>query len=233
MADTRSKAAAVLAEQERLRRRRALRSYALVGLVLLVVAAALWLVQDRFGQGDVDPVGEHALVLGEDDAPHTVVIYEDFLCPACGAFEGATADGLEELAADGKVQVEYRPFVLLDWVGDYSERSLEVFAAVLETADATVAKEFHDLLFAEQPAEDGDKPSDDELVALAVEAGADEDALRGALEDGSAAKWAENATEDADDAGVRSTPTVLLDGELWEDGRTAEERGENLLAELD
>lgn len=238
MADssTRSKAAAVLAEQERLRRRRALRSYALIGLVLFVVAAALWLVQDRFGAPDeVTPVGETALVIGPDDAPHTVVVYEDFLCPFCGQLEAATSDGLEELAADGKVQVEYRPFVLLSHLGDYSERSLTAFAAVVLTSDEAVAKEFHDLLFSEQPSETGSKPSDEDLVALAVQAGADEEAVRAALDDGTAEKWADQATKDAEAAGVDKigTPLVLLDGEFYEDGRTVEERGENLLAQLD
>ena len=40
------------------------------------------------------------------------------------------------------------------------------------------------------------------------------------------------ATQAAEDAGVQGTPTILLDGELFQDGRTAEELAENLIAEL-
>ena len=45
------------------------------------------------------------------------MIYEDFLCPFCGALEAATHDDLAALAADGQVRVTYRPFVLLSQVG--------------------------------------------------------------------------------------------------------------------
>ena len=34
-------------------------------------------------------------------------------------------------------------------------------------------------------------------------------------------------------AGVRSTPTILLDGEVFLDGRTMQELGENLIAAVE
>ncbi len=121
---------------------------------------------------------------------------------------------LARLAADGKVQVEYRPFDLLsDSFGDYPIRATNAFAVVLEESDPEVAKEFHDLLYEHQPAEGGPYPSDDELVDLAVEAGAEEGDVRDGIESLAMEDWVMQATEAAHDANVQGTPTVLLDGE--------------------
>jgi protein-disulfide isomerase len=40
------------------------------------------------------------------------------------------------------------------------------------------------------------------------------------------------ATQAASDAGVRSTPTVLLNGEVFQDGRTIDEMANNLIKKL-
>ena len=44
--------------------------------------------------------------------------------------------------------------------------------------------------------------------------------------------WVTKATKAADDAGVRSTPTVLLNGEVFQDGTTIDDLADNLIAEL-
>lgn len=170
-----------------------------------------------------------SVAVGPADAPHQIIIFEDFLCPFCGDLEAETADELAQLAADGHVRVEYRPFELLAQF-DYSGESLEVFAGVLLQGDQEVAKAVHDRFFDEQPSESGPFPSQDDLIGWAVEEGADETALRAALEDGSAEDVAERATQEAVNAGVRGTPTIALDGQLFQDGRTVEELAANLIA---
>ena len=73
----------------------------------------------------------------------------------------------------GKVQVEYRPFVLLDAARRLLRpRRDGVRPLVLQEESAPdVAKKFHDLLFANQPSEEGPFPSEDELVDLAGRGG--------------------------------------------------------------
>lgn len=233
------RAAAALEEQEaRERRRRGLTIGAVV-LALLVVVVVGVLVQsnrDTTGQVADAPAGatdDYALALGSQDAPHTVTIYEDFLCPFCGELEAETRDDLAQAAADGRAYVEYRPFDLLSRYGDYSARATNAFAAVLDVAGPEVAKDFHDLLFENQPSESGPFPSDDDLVDLAVEAGAEESAVRSAIEDQAFEQWVRNASDAASQAGVNGTPTILLDGQVFEDGRTVEELADNLVAELE
>ena len=50
-------------------------------------------------------------------------VYEDFLCPICGEFEKTGHEQLEQLADQGKVQVEYHPIIILDRFGTYSARA--------------------------------------------------------------------------------------------------------------
>lgn len=178
---------------------------------------------------------DYGVTIGEEDAPRKVVIYEDFLCPYCGELEKQTRDDLAQLAADGKVFVEYRPFDLLSQAfGDYPIRAASAFSVVLEKSGPEVAKEFHDLLFEHQPSEsDPDAVSNDDLVELAVEAGAKESDVADAIRNVSNKDWVSAATAEAQAAGVQGTPTIILDDEVFTDGRTIDEQAENLIAELD
>jgi protein-disulfide isomerase len=224
------RAAALLAERERAEKRR--RTLIVAGILLglvLVIAAGFAVTRLRDTTGDVsdavDTAGEYGVTIGQEDAPREVVIYEDFLCPACGAFEAETNDALTAMAEAGDVRVTYRPFTFLDRFGDYSERATAAFGVVLDREGAEVAKEFHDLLFENQPSEAGPFPDDDALVDLAVEAGADKDAVGDPIRDLAGEEFAAGATEAALDAGVQQTPTVLIDGEVY--------LGADLLGELE
>ena len=85
----------------------------------------------------------------------------------------------------------------------------------------TSRMKFHDLLFANQPSEEGPFPSNEDLVALAGQAGADVDKLTAAVDAGDGDDWPDDATKLAFSLGVRSTPTVVLDGKPFTDDRTA------------
>lgn len=225
------RAAAMRVEAERARRAALVQRVAIVGAVLLVVVVAAVLINATRGSDvDAPAAGEsdYGLVVGDLAAPHEIVIYEDFLCPVCGVFEEAAGGMLSEVAADGDAVVDYRAVSFLGRFGDYSADAVNALLVVQEASGDEVAKNFHDLLFADQPEESGPLPDDDWLVAKAVEAGADEAAVRPGIEDGARLADVEAATAQAEDAGVRGTPTVLLDGVVFEDGDTWEERTDNL-----
>ena len=235
--DRASRAAAALAEQQRQeRRRRNLMVGGVVGAILVIVVIGFLLARSLDTTNDVNAdapssSSEFGVTIGPDDAPNKVVIYEDFLCPYCGELEKRTRDDLAQLADDGKVQVEYRPFNLLGGDDDtsYSVRSAGAFSIVLEKEDATVAKKFHDLLYENQPEETGPFPKSSELADLAVEAGADENAVRSPIENDEGTAWVTKATKAANDAGVQGTPTVLLNGEVFNDGTTIDDLAQNLI----
>jgi protein-disulfide isomerase len=234
--DRASRAAAALEEQQRQeRRRRNLMVGGVVGVILLIVLAGFFVARSLDSTTDVDAPAagsEFGLTVGPDDAPNKVVIYEDFLCPYCGQLEAASRDDLQQLAADGKVQVEYRPINFLASLGDYSARSAGAFSIVLDKSGADVAKKFHDLLYENQPDEKGPFPSDDEIADLAVKAGAKDADVREAIANNDGQDWVDKATRSAADAGVSGTPTVLLNDEVFQDGRTVEDIAKNLIAKL-
>ncbi|HWJ12051.1 MAG TPA: thioredoxin domain-containing protein [Nocardioides sp.] len=177
---------------------------------------------------------DYGVTIGPDDAPHKVVIYEDFLCPFCGELESATRDDLARLAADGKVQVEYRPFDLLSQLGDYPIRAASAFSVVLEKSGPEVAKKFHDLLYENQPSEqDPGAVTNDDLVDLAVEAGAKESDVAEAIRGVSNRDWVSEATAEAQKAGVTGTPTIVLDREVFDDGRTVDDLADNLIEAIE
>ncbi|HET9423450.1 MAG TPA: thioredoxin domain-containing protein [Nocardioides sp.] len=233
-----AKAAAALAERKRKERRRNLLTIGAVVLAMVVIVAVGFLINqsrdEKADEGVAAASSTYEVSIGDEDAPNEVVIYEDFLCPICQGLEAATRDQLAQLADEGQVRVSYRPFNLFSQEGDprkeYSVAAAAVFAVVLDTSGPEVAKELHDLLYENQPSEAGPFPSEDDLVGLAVEAGADEADVREGLENGDGEDWVEKATAAANDLGINSTPTIYLNGEEFRDGRTMEELAANLVA---
>ncbi len=224
-ADIKAKAKAATEARRLAAKRKQQRNTAiLVVLALLVVGlVAWWMVSSSNAKkNSADPAGatsSFGLMVGNQDAATTVVIYEDFLCPGCGYVENQTSEALTKAAAAGTVSVEYRPFKLLGL--DYSELSAQTFWAVLDQAGPEVAKTFHDALFADQPEESGKHPGKDELVAMAVKAGADKSKIRAALDDGTFEGYVARSNDAASKAKVNSTPTVIING-VREDTSTSE-----------
>lgn len=211
-----SRAAELRREAAGQERRRLLLGVAAVVAVLAVVAGVVVFS----GRGEETPPPSavptraegQALVLGPEDADHTVVVYEDFLCPYCRELENGSRDFLRADAAAGTVQVEYRPFHLLQ--DDYSERALNAWGLVLGDGTPEQAAAFHDKLYDEQPYEAGSsKPDDAQLADWAQDAGVDDQALLDRIEQGEVdQEFVDAADAKAREAGVTGTPTVLLDG---------------------
>lgn len=215
-------------EQERARvaRQQATRRATKIGfgVVVLVVAIMAGFVfwqdsrrdqqaQDAAAATPANLGDDNSVVVGEDSAPVTVAIYEDFQCPTCAKFESANREQLADWVADGDVQIQYRPVAFLDSYStdNYSTRATNAAGAVVN-ADPDAFQDFHDLLFENQPDEGGAGLTDDELISYAVEAGVSEDDVRDAVENQTYADWAAQITEDASTAEVAHTPTVLVDG---------------------
>ena len=144
-------------------------------------------------------VVEH--VLGNPDAPVTVVEYGDFECPYCAA----AAPVLRQLVAesDGRVRLVFRHFPLAQ---NHPHALTAALAA--EAAGAQGAFwEMHDLLFARQ-----DRLSDAALRAYAEELGLDGDRVVGAAAQEFAVKVAADFETGLADE-VAGTPTVIIDGQ--------------------
>jgi protein-disulfide isomerase len=161
--------------------------------------------------------GTGAISVGASRAPVTVEIYFDYMCPACGAFEHANSAELSRLVADGTARIELRPIAFLDEQSsgsEYSSRSANAIAVVADAAPDRVW-DFHSALYAHQPAEGSHGLSDEEIAAIATEAGVPADVVD-QFADGKFRPWVASVTQQAFDSGVQGTPTVKIDGEVFE-----------------
>lgn len=215
------RAAAIRAEQARTERRtRALVVGSVVVAMLLVVAVLGYLLSrsDTTGQATEPPRGVvdgYSVPLGPGTAPVSVTVYEDFMCPYCGLFEQISSEPLREYVDRGDVQVRYHVVSFLDKAStdDYSTRAANALFVVLDTAGPEVAVDFHDALFDNQPQEGGAGLTDDRMVDLAVQAGADEDAIRGPIQDLEFEQFVINATGEWSERGFTGTPAVAVNGQ--------------------
>lgn len=189
--------------------------------LILAIGFGVQSARDTTGQVSTPPAGvvdDFAVPRG-GEAPVTVTVYEDFMCPFCGDFEAAALPVFEKYVDEGKVQVQYRVVSFLDRASDgsdFSTRSMNALGVVLDAAGEDVAIRFHDLIFEQQPEEGTAGPSDDELIDLAVEAGATESDVSGPIKAIRFEQWVENATDDASKQQVTQTPTVLVDDKTIE-----------------
>jgi len=211
--------------QER-RRRRAVVGGVVAAVVVVVAVVVVIVVQSARTSTSPDAAvpantvdGGTAFAVGPADAPVTVDVYEDFLCPACRQFEATAGDTLAGLAAEGTAQVRYHPIAILDRVStdDYSTRALNAAAVVADAAGTEAFLAFHDALFAEQPAEGGPGLTDERLGELAGEAGASGADVKEAITGLAYEDWTREVTDAASRAGVTGTPTVLVDGAALQD----------------
>lgn len=211
------------------KRQRNVITLAIVAVVVALVAAGAWGVTTISSDNEratelVAPEGatdDYGVLYTPADAgaedvegePVELELYEDFLCPGCGAFEAASGPFLDEAVAAGEVSIMYRPFAFLTAQSSnrYSQRAANAAACVLDDAGVSAFKEMHDILFANQPTEGGAGPENDELAEFAEQAGAGD--ISECLRRETFTPWVEAALERGRDEGVSGTPTVRIDGE--------------------
>jgi protein-disulfide isomerase len=216
-----AKAAAMRAQTAKAEaRRRQLIVGSAVLAVLVLVLGVFVLVQNTRRESETADAASPAnlgpsnsIVVGQASAPVTVTAYEDFLCPACLAFEQADAAQLDTWVKAGTVKVEYRPVAFLDRnsTTDYSTRAMNAAGAVVNSAPSAFPA-FHKALFAEQPEEGGPGLTDQKLIDLAVAAGAPKAAITTAVKDLTYKGWTSRATTQASKDGLSGTPRVLVNG---------------------
>ncbi|MEU6667397.1 thioredoxin domain-containing protein [Streptomyces sp. NPDC046727] len=155
-----------------------------------------------------------AIPVGKDGAKSTLTVWEDFRCPACQAFEVAYRPTLHELADAGKLRIEYRLVRLID--GNLGGTgSLRAANAAACAQDAGKFRDYHDVLYANQPKEETDDAfaNDDKLIELAGKVkGLDTPAFRKCVKDGTHNSWVDKSNKAFQAGGFSGTPTVLLGG---------------------
>lgn len=150
-----------------------------------------------------------------DGAP-VVQIYADFMCPVCGSYDQVNREDIRTMLTEGEATVVYHPLNFLDRYSMgtmYSTRTANAFATVATDAPE-VALDFLEALFDQQPAENTEGLTDEEIAAIAVEAGVPQE-VADTFVDGTYNDWVAVASDQARNDKVTGTPTTFLDGSRW------------------
>jgi protein-disulfide isomerase len=214
-------------EQEKAAREKKVRTWVTVGIIGVVLVAAIVLVgvvvsrqgsSSTAGGGTSTAQGGaiegNALVVGKTDAPVTVDVYQDYMCPYCGQFERANRDDIEALVADGTMRLRIHPMNFLDPQSGGSKYSTRAANAVVTVGqlepDKLVA--FNAALYDHQPSEGSQGLTDDEIAQLATSVGVS-NATVAEFAAGSNDAFVDASNAAAGEAGVQSTPTVKINGQ--------------------
>ncbi len=141
-------------------------------------------------------------VLGDPDAPITIVEFADFMCPHCQTYQATVGEFIDEFVATGQAKFEYRLFpVVSPELSPFTAQLAECAAEQDEALFWPVHDALYDLALARQI------DLDDTGTVLAEAFDLDADALNTCTE---TAVQHETDTALADSVGVTGTPSILV-----------------------
>jgi protein-disulfide isomerase len=186
---------------------------------VLVGASLLSAREDGGGGGGTIAVGggadveallggipQRGAVLGEADAPVTLVEYADLQCPFCAQWSRQTFPELvTEYVRDGRLRIEFRG---LTFIGPESEQALR---SALAAGEQEKLWNVVDLIYANQGPENGGWVTEDFLRSVgAAIPGLDVDRMMEASDSTEVTSAVDDAAVSAQRDGVSGTPTFLL-----------------------
>lgn len=154
-------------------------------------------------QGTGDPMS-----LGAEDAPVVMVVYADYMCPFCAAWEQDTLPELTERYVDsGEVRIEARAF---PYLGDRS-RTLAVGAEAAAAQD--MFWEYQEQVFLRQDELRSAGGPEPVMAQIAEQIGLDPERFSEDLDDESLRESVDQDFADGQRLGLSGTPSFLINGE--------------------
>ena len=144
-------------------------------------------------------------VLGDENAPVTLIEYADFQCPVCKRAETTVLAQIQKDYIDtGKVKLEFRMYPFL------GQESFDAAQAADAARDQGKFWEYHDALFNAQNGENQGGFSYDKLVTIAKQVGLDVPAFETTLSANTHLAAIQAEADAAHKAGISSTPTFFV-----------------------
>jgi protein-disulfide isomerase len=158
---------------------------------------------------------ENAHVIGDADAPVTIVEYTDFQCPYCARHALETFPQIEEdLVETGKVRYVFKDLPL---ISIHPQAMLAAEASQCAGAqDGYLA--MHTKLFEEQETWSGQADAAELFAGYAAEIGLDGETFTSCLENHETVDAVQADMEEAISAGITGTPAFLINGRLVSGG---------------
>ena len=154
-------------------------------------------------------------------------IYIDYQCPYCGDFEAANSAQIKKWVSTGAATLEIHPLAILDQLSlgkKYSTRAANAAACVANFSPNQFF-DFSALLFANQPKENTEGLTDNQIIALTKKAKVGKaDSIDNCITDQRFKSWTNAATARAtmdplagtDVKKLASTPTVIINGKKYD-----------------
>lgn len=172
------------------------------------------------------------MTLGSADAPLTIVEYASVTCPGCAAFHASIFPRLKEEFIDkGELQFVYKEFPTAPVRKAQAGFIIARCAATEGGGEAYFS--IVDALYKTQRAWAYGDETASTLRNLAAQAGIDEQGFEDCFLREDIRDSIVSSIEEGRDAGVSRTPTLLIDGEPFDFGSTADEAVERVRAEIE
>ncbi len=190
-------------------------------VVIFAVALVLYIVmgaddKPTAGEAESIRVTSNSLIKkeGTDEPKAVVSLYEDFLCPHCGAFEQQFGPTISKLIDSGAIAADYYMVSILDRPQNQNYSSRAGGAAYCVSSESIDAfRRFHAALYAQQPGEtDTVFPDNARLIEIARQAGA-AGTVPECINKGT---FVDMVTGLAAATQVKSTPSVRINGEDYQ-----------------
>jgi protein-disulfide isomerase len=193
---------------------------------IILSGAGMAGVLSEAGSPGADPVATKPM---PGSSTVAIEVYQDYLCPACKAFDEANAEQIQTLVEAGAATVEIHPIGMLanQSAGTkYSIRSTAAAACVANYSPDTFWK-VNQAFYANQPQEGTPGLNDDEITALIdAQKPQNQSKIDKCIKDKTFVPWATKATDYAlngpmADAAKQSgaagvgTPTILVNGKVY------------------
>jgi len=185
--------------------------------IMLVAAITINVIQQN--QNKVDPVAIAPNEISQDksigsvDAPVVVVEYGDYQCPACGDFASNVKPKImEEFVNTGQVRFVFRSF---QFVGEESQWAAEASECANEQGKFW---EYYDKLYSSQAGENAGAFKKENLEGFAAELGLQTEQFNQCLASGKYTEKVKSETLEAQNLGLRGTPSLFVNGIFVEDG---------------
>ena len=158
----------------------------------------------------LQPVSSSDFVLGDQNAPVTIIEYSDFQCPFCAKFFSETESALREnYIKTGKVKFIYRNFAFL------GQESLWAANAARCAGEQDKFWQYHDYLYNNQQGENLGAFGKDNLKSFAIALGLDKEKFNACLDSEKYTNLIQEETKTGGEAGVQGTPANFINGTLY------------------
>ena len=180
---------------------------------LALGAATAFVAAPLFAQSATEePMAIDDIIIGDPDAPVTVIEYASFTCPHCRRFHEGPYKQLKENYIDtGKVKFIYRE-VFFDREGLWASMLARCGGAEKYMAIA-------DMIYEQQsvwPVRSDPAQTEANLKTIGLVAGLDQGTVDACFADREfAVALVENYRQNAEQDGINSTPTLIIDGRKY------------------